>query len=383
MDALQKFAQPLITTSTAIGKLVDNRSPFFPHLTSASEFAQALGWIFVSPTPIGHVQGQLEAADFYLNKILVSQKGPDASDHKLFVQSIKAALKEMQPYIKAHHTTGLVWNAKVCHLAPFLTIAFVWQMFLDSCIGRFIFSTSWILCFWQGKDLSEFSSGTPKPVTAGPPVPAGPPVAGPGPVIAGPPVGPPAAAAVPPPPVAAPPAAVPEAPAGGAAGMSSVFASINAGHSALTSGLRHVTKDMKSKNLPPAESVTPKAPAAPAPKPVAAVAASSAPKPEPKMYEKQGKWFVVRLAHHEPIQFFWCSLSLVVAFSLSAIMIAGVLHRGPGDHPGGPAEREAERVHLQVHQHAGDRAVQVQGHLPRFVLLSLILFLLLRASSQL
>ena len=60
----------------------------------------------------------------------------------------------------------------------------------------------------------------------------------------------------------------------------------------MTGGLKHVTKDMKTKNMEkvsgPISDV-----------PVAAKAAGSVvvggakPKGEPKLYEKQGKWFVV------------------------------------------------------------------------------------------
>jgi adenylyl cyclase-associated protein len=90
------------------------------------------------------------------------------------------------------------------------------------------------------------------------------------------------------PPVAAPTTAA--APAGGAAGMAAVMAAISAaGDSGITSGLKHVTKDMKTKNLADAPVVVPKAPVAATPKPVVAAAG---PKAEPKMYEKQGKWFV-------------------------------------------------------------------------------------------
>jgi len=256
VDQLQKFCAPLIDIGKSGDKLIDNRSTNFPHQKASFEFLSALGWVFISPTPIGHVQAQLESGDFYLNKILTTFKGDDKDHHRQFVKAIKDTLKEMQPFIKSFHTTGLFWNAK-------------------------------------GQDLAEYASGATaaKPAAAGPPV-----AAAAGPRVGGPPMGPPTSGG-PPAGLTPPPAsdAAAAAPAAGAVGIGAVFAQINSGHASLVSGLRKVTKDMKNKDgqiasdLAAKEVPKPKAapPAAAAPK-----AAATAPAQEPRMFEKQGKWFV-------------------------------------------------------------------------------------------
>lgn len=66
------------------------------------------------------LQAQLESADFYLNKILTTFKADENKEfHRQFVKAIKDLLKDMQPFIKAFHTTGLVWNAKGKDLSEF------------------------------------------------------------------------------------------------------------------------------------------------------------------------------------------------------------------------------------------------------------------------
>jgi len=253
----QKFSAvvDMIAASGAADKAIDNRSAVFAHQKASFEFLSGLGWIFVAPTPMGHCQAQLESADFYLNKILTSNKGDDKELHRAFVKAIKDTLKEFQAFIKEFHRTGLSWNGK--------------------------------------KELSQFGGAAAAAAPAGPK--AGPPMGGPpmGPPAGGPPMGPPMSAG--PPPGMPPPVAEASA-APAAVGLGAVFASINAGHDSLVSGLKKVTKEMKNKpgqmavDLPPAP-VAPKQPAAAAPA-AHARKASAAVVSEPRMFEKQGKWFV-------------------------------------------------------------------------------------------
>jgi len=61
------------------------------------------------------VKGQLEAAEFYLNKVLATAKNAPASEaeiHRAYVKQMKELLDGLAAYAKANHTTGLTWNAK-------------------------------------------------------------------------------------------------------------------------------------------------------------------------------------------------------------------------------------------------------------------------------
>ncbi len=52
-----------------------------------------------------------DAGQFYTNRVLKDWKEKDKR-HAEWVRAWVATLTEMQAYVKQHHTTGLVWNAK-------------------------------------------------------------------------------------------------------------------------------------------------------------------------------------------------------------------------------------------------------------------------------
>lgn len=112
-----------------------------------------------------------------------------------WVRQFNGFLKELQNYVKTHHTTGLTWNP-------------------------------------QGGDAAQAAKAAPAAKTSG-----GPPA---------PPSAPPA------PPAGAPPAAS----ASKGPDVSAVFASLNKGEG-VTSGLRKVTNDMKTKNRTDKSAIVP------------------------------------------------------------------------------------------------------------------------------
>ena len=151
-------------------------------------------------TTVSHITGTLEAADFYLNKILTQAKDmqdPDKTTHRAFVSGTKTMINNLAEYVKSNFRAGLEWNAK-------------------------------------GKDLSAYGSGGAAAVPA------------------------PAAAGGAPPPPPPPPPVDPNfkldtsapAPSDGSkpGGMAAVFSQISKGE-AITSGLKKVTSDMKTKNM--------------------------------------------------------------------------------------------------------------------------------------
>ena len=73
---------------------------------------QALSWILITPTPGPHVKEMKDAAMFYTNRVLKEYKGKN-EDHVNWTKMLLGMLNELIQYIKAHHTTGLVWNVKV------------------------------------------------------------------------------------------------------------------------------------------------------------------------------------------------------------------------------------------------------------------------------
>uniref|UniRef100_A0A8C5DPL0 C-CAP/cofactor C-like domain-containing protein n=1 Tax=Gouania willdenowi TaxID=441366 RepID=A0A8C5DPL0_GOUWI len=84
-------------------------SPLFNHLSAVSESVPALGWVAMAPKPCPFVKEMQDAAMFYTNRVLKDYKEKDKT-HVDWVKAYLSIWNELQNYIKAHHTTGLVWS---------------------------------------------------------------------------------------------------------------------------------------------------------------------------------------------------------------------------------------------------------------------------------
>jgi len=114
-QVLQKHITP---TSNAMGQVTSvkddpkNRSnKHFNHISALSEGVNALGWVLIAPTPGPHIAETRGSAEFWTNKILKDYKGND-DNHVQWVNNYVGFFKELQNYVKAHHTTGLSWNPR-------------------------------------------------------------------------------------------------------------------------------------------------------------------------------------------------------------------------------------------------------------------------------
>lgn len=162
-------------------------SKLFNHLSAVSESIPALGWVAMAPKPGPYVKEMTDAAMFYSNRVLKEYKDVDKK-HVDWVKAYLSIWTELQAYIKEHHTTGLTW-----------------------------------------------SKTGPIATDGGSPAPSPPPCGGP-----------------PPPPPGPPPPPAPISTNSGSddsASRSALFAQINRGE-AITSGLKHVSDDMKTHKNP-------------------------------------------------------------------------------------------------------------------------------------
>nr|XP_027212254.1 adenylyl cyclase-associated protein 1-like isoform X2 [Penaeus vannamei] len=87
------------------------QSPFFNHLSAVSESIPGLSWVAVSPAPAPYVKEMGDSAVFYTNRVLKEYKDKDKV-HVEWVQHWNNVFKELQQYVKTHHTTGLSWNTR-------------------------------------------------------------------------------------------------------------------------------------------------------------------------------------------------------------------------------------------------------------------------------
>jgi adenylyl cyclase-associated protein len=230
-DVLQKLLTPTSELMAKIGAIRDSNraSKFFNNLSTVSEGIQALGWVVVSPTPGPYVGDMRGGSEFYSNRVLKEFKGVNQTQVD-WVAAFNGFLKDLQTYIKKNHTTGLTWNPK-------------------------------------GGDAAGAVGKTAPPAAA----PGGP---------------------APPPPLSVDQlnAAQQQAPAAATKGpdMNNLLASINKG-GAVTSGLKKVTDDMKSKNQKDKSSVVP---ATQAKTTTTGGAKAAAVKKPPKFALEGNKWLV-------------------------------------------------------------------------------------------
>lgn len=107
------FLAPVVEVITESGN-PDKRDTAFPFEKSFSEGIQSLNWVMIDlPRPF--VAGQLEAADFYLNKCLTYGKDledPTKTEVRNYVKQFKAFMTKMADYTKEFYKTGLTWNPK-------------------------------------------------------------------------------------------------------------------------------------------------------------------------------------------------------------------------------------------------------------------------------
>jgi len=211
---------------------------WFNHLSTISEGISALAWVTVSPTPGPHVDDARASSEFYSNKLLVQYRkdtSAAAQTHVAWVTAWNTFLKDLRAYIKQYHTTELTWNP-------------------------------------QGGDASAAAPSGGSSSGGAPAAPGAPP---------------------PPPPIDV--AALNAAANTGAQSRTALLAEINAVKErqtgGKTEGLKHVTKDMKTKyQTEAAAPLQPKAkPAASTSKPKPAAKGPGGP---PKLALEGNKWVV-------------------------------------------------------------------------------------------
>lgn len=110
------FCKALEPTGKKIQEVIDYReshrtSPLFNHLSAISESISGLSWVAISPAPGPYVKEMGDAAMFYTNRVLKDFREKDKI-HVEWVQKWNNVFKELQAYIKTHHTTGVAWNPK-------------------------------------------------------------------------------------------------------------------------------------------------------------------------------------------------------------------------------------------------------------------------------
>lgn len=118
MVGLVEFLKPLNDVIMKASTMTEGkRSDFFNHLKAVADSLTALAWIAYigkdcgMSMPIAHVEESWQMAEFYSNKVLVGYKNKDAN-HVEWARALKELyLPGLRDYVKSHYPLGPVWSA--------------------------------------------------------------------------------------------------------------------------------------------------------------------------------------------------------------------------------------------------------------------------------
>jgi adenylyl cyclase-associated protein len=118
MAGLAEFLKPLNEVIVKANAMTEGRrTDFFNHLKSATDSLTALAWIAYSgkdcgmSMPIGHVEESWQMAEFYNNKVLVEYRNKDPN-HVEWAKALKELyVPGLRDYVKSHHPLGPAWSA--------------------------------------------------------------------------------------------------------------------------------------------------------------------------------------------------------------------------------------------------------------------------------
>ncbi|KAK1358678.1 cyclase-associated protein 1 [Heracleum sosnowskyi] len=118
MAGLVEFLKPLNEVIIKANAMTEGRrSDFFNHLKSVADSISALAWIAYTgkdcgmSMPIAHVEESWQMAEFYNNKVLVEYRNKDPN-HVEWAKALKELyVPGLRDYVKVHYPLGPVWSA--------------------------------------------------------------------------------------------------------------------------------------------------------------------------------------------------------------------------------------------------------------------------------
>lgn len=106
---LKEIVKPLSSKVDEVVAFAEkNRaSKVFNYLMTIKEGIGCVGWVTISPKPAPYIKECKDQALFYGNRVIKDDKA-----QKGWVNSYTNLIQALYDYVKAEHTTGLVWNQK-------------------------------------------------------------------------------------------------------------------------------------------------------------------------------------------------------------------------------------------------------------------------------
>lgn len=110
-----------LSTVQAITKEIRDsvrRNEWENHMKTVMEGVQALGWLAISPAPRDFIESYIGGSDYWANNIRREFRKTNPQQ-MAFVDTFKALLTELMPYVKEYHTTGVSWNPRGQDIASY------------------------------------------------------------------------------------------------------------------------------------------------------------------------------------------------------------------------------------------------------------------------
>lgn len=111
MPGLQELIKPFSAIAKEANDMNDRQSPFANHIKFVSEGLPALQWVIIPTMPHELVGSYMEAAEFYANKVRVEFRTKDPR-HVEMCNTFKQALVALAAFVKKNYKTGLEWNPR-------------------------------------------------------------------------------------------------------------------------------------------------------------------------------------------------------------------------------------------------------------------------------
>jgi len=115
-------AKDMMTFVAPVGAIMD-KAPLYPrktkvinHLKAWNEAIQAMNWLVTATGGVTIVKSQKEAAQFHLNRVLKeirdfpADKEEKKARHKLWVNTLKTMMAELENYVKSFFKAGFIWK---------------------------------------------------------------------------------------------------------------------------------------------------------------------------------------------------------------------------------------------------------------------------------
>lgn len=117
LEDLPNFLKPLNELMLKANAMIEGRrSDFFNHLKTTTDSLSALAWVAYlgkdcgMSLPIAHVEESWQMAEFYSNKVLVAYRNKDP-DHVEWAKALKELYTPgLRDYVKSFYPLGLVWG---------------------------------------------------------------------------------------------------------------------------------------------------------------------------------------------------------------------------------------------------------------------------------